>query len=434
MSESEDDFWQTSAQPQAQAQPQSPAQPLPQTPAQPLPQGQAPVLPQTQTPPQPQPIPMTTQGQAPAQPQSQIPAQSQPTPVVTQSQPQVAIATQTENETNQMATAETPVTGQARMEAAWGSSEGDEDLSSVAAVSSTNSGEIFQQNYEPWQGQLNPRWMRNWAILRHHILGIFKKGHRPWGVPTRIFLILVFFASLTDAGLTILASLIGDSEFHSFWGVNRDNLYGHVLGFFPRNILFYPVVAALLVGGVISEDRQHGTSALYFSRPINRFDYVGMKYASVAFIQALIIILTLFVYYLTEIMVFGRGWAWIVDTFPLFLGALIGGILLIITYTSIGLSLSSISKGKFFPGIGLLAIILGTKTLAIIIKNLFGREILYLLSPYDCLAHVGQKLVGTQPTYDQYSWTWSLASLIVMNGIALYILSSRVSSMEVTRE
>ena len=397
-------------------------QPQPQPLAQPQPIAAAPQLP----------IPTTPQPVQPVQPVQQM----QPVQPVQQIQPVQPVQQihQVATDDVQMATAETPVTGQGRMDTAWGSSEGDEDISEMASIGQTDSGEIFKQNYEPWRGELNPRWMRNWAILRHHILGIFKKGHRPWGVPTRIFLVLVFFASLSDAALTLLSSLIGDSEFHSMWGVNRDNLYGHVLGFFPRNVMYYPIVAALLVGGVISEDRLHGTSALYFSRPINRFDYIGMKYASVAFIQAIIIILTLFLYYLTEIMVYGRGWAWIVDTFPIFLGALMGGILLIITYTSIGLALSSVSKGKFFPGIGLLAIILGTKTLAIIVKNLFDREILYLLSPYDCLAHVGQTLVRTQPTYDQYSWTWSLASLIVMNAIALYVLSSRVSSMEVTRE
>ena len=378
------------------------------------------------------PVPPTPQQVQPVQPIQPIQPVQQIQPV--QPVHPVQQMQQEATEEVQMATAEAPVTGQARMDTAWGSSEGDEDISEMASIGQNDSGEIFKQNYEPWRGELNPRWMRNWAILRHHILGIFKKGHRPWGIPTRIFLVLVFFASLSDAGLTLLASLIGDSEFHGWWGVNRDNLYGHVLGFFPRNVMYYPIVAALLVGGVISEDRLHGTSALYFSRPINRFDYIGMKYASVAFIQAIIIIFTLFLYYLTEIIAFGRGWAWIVDTFPIFLGALMGGILLIITYTSIGLALSSVSKGKFFPGIGLLAIILGTKTLAIIVKNLFEREILYLLSPYDCLAHVGQTLVRTQPTYDQYSWTWSLASLIVMNAIALYVLSSRVSSMEVTRE
>ena len=330
--------------------------------------------------------------------------------------------------------ANAPVKGQGRMDAAWGSSEGDEELSAQVSPSQDTTGFVFEQVYQPWNGTLNPRWMRNWAILRHHVAGIFRKGHRPWSIPTRLFLVVVFIASLADVGLTLLSALIGSAELHSMWGVNRDNLYAHVLGFFPRNVLYFTIVAALLVGGVISEDRLHGTSALYFSRPINRFDYVMMKYISVALIQAMIVLLTLCLYYFSEIVSMGRGWAWIIDTFPLFLAAFVGGTLLIITYTSIGLGLSSVSKGKFFPGIGLIAIVLGTKTLALIVSELFDREILYLLSPYDCLAHVGQAIIGTEPTYDQYSWTWSLASLVAINAISLYVLSTRVSSMEVTRE
>lgn len=327
-----------------------------------------------------------------------------------------------------------PVTGQGRMDAAWGSKDGDESATAQVTSNSASVGYVFEQVYKPWNGPLNPRWMRNWAILRHHVLGIFRKGHRPWSLPTKLFIVIVFIASLADVGLTLLAALIGSPELHTMWGVNRDNLYGHVLGFLPRNMLYYPILAALLVGGVISEDRYHGTSALYFSRPISRFDYVMMKYISVAMIQAFVILLTLMIYYFVEILAMGHGWAWIIDTFPLFLAAFAGGILLIITYTSIGLGLSSVSRGKFFPGIGLVAIILGSKTLAVLVSNLFERDVMYLLSPYDCLAHVGQALVGTQTTYDQYSWTWSLASLVMMNAFFLYILSSRVASMEVTRE
>jgi ascorbate-specific PTS system EIIC-type component UlaA len=118
----------------------------------------------------------------------------------------------------------------------------------------------------------------------------------------------------------------------------------------------------------------------------------------------------------------------------MFLSGFLAGMLLIFTYTSIGLSLSSVSAGRFFPGIGLLAIVFGTKTLASIVKNLFDREILYLISPYDCVAHVGQAIIGTQTTYDQYSWTYSLVALVAMNALALYVLASRVASMEVTRE
>ena len=329
---------------------------------------------------------------------------------------------------------EAPVTGQGRMDVAWGANKGDETEHELATARTVGAGQVFEQKYTPWSGELNPRWMRNWAILRHHLLGIVKKGHRPWTVPTRLFILIAFLASLSDAGMTLLAGLVGSSEFHTLFGVGRDNLYGHVLGFFPRNVLYYPIIAALLVGSVISEDREHGTSALYFSRPVSRFDYVSMKYLSVAIIQAVVILGTYILYFLAEILAFGRGWAWMIDLFPMFLAGMLGGLLLIITYTSIGLSLSSVSTGRFFPGIGLLAIVFGTKTLAAIVKNLFERELLYLLSPYDCVAHVGQALIGTQTTYDQYPWTYSLVSLVAINAVALYVLASRVASMEVTRE
>ena len=67
--------------------------------------------------------------------------------------------------------AEAPVTGQGRMEAAWGSSEGDEDFTISEVAQPAATGHVFEQVYKPWKGTLNPRWMRNWAILRHHLLG-----------------------------------------------------------------------------------------------------------------------------------------------------------------------------------------------------------------------------------------------------------------------
>ena len=129
----------------------------------------------------------------------------------------------------------------------------------------------------------------------------------------------------------------------------------------------------------------------------------------------------------------GEGWAFFLETLPIFLGAALGGTILVITYSCIGLALSSVSRGKFFPAVALLGIFLGTKLVAFLIYSLFEKSILYLLSPYDCVAHVGQILVGTTTTYD-HPWSWSLIALIAINSIALYVLSARVSSMEVTRE
>ena len=83
----------------------------------------------------------------------------------------------------------TPITGQTKMQAAWSTNNDLEN--NEAQVATTQQGQIFEQIYRPWEGQLNPRWMRNWSILRHHILGIFKKGHRPWNIPTKLFIFFV---------------------------------------------------------------------------------------------------------------------------------------------------------------------------------------------------------------------------------------------------
>ncbi len=326
------------------------------------------------------------------------------------------------------------VTGQSRMEAAYGSGDGDESLS--AAVSGGNvakSGTIYEQIYRPWRGTINPRWSRNWAIFRHHLFGIFSKGHRAWGWPTRLALFAILLGSMSDLLMSMLGGLIGADEMSRMFGPNRANLYGHVLGFAPRNAFCFPIAAALLIGGIISEDRKYGTSAIYFSRPINRFDYTAMKYISVAIILFLIIDGTLAMYYFGNIILNNEGWNYLIDTIPLFATAAIAGMLLIFTYTSIGLCLSSVSKGKFFPAVALLGIFLGSKLIAFLVWLIFERSVVYLLSPYDCVAHVAQTMMNISSSYD-HPWSWSLVSVLVMNAVSLYIIASRVSSMEVTRE
>ena len=52
----------------------------------------------------------------------------------------------------------------------------------------------------------------------------------------------------------------------------------------------WPLLTAIVVGGMISDDRQHGTSAIYFSRPVSRLDYTAMKYLSVAIILGFVIV------------------------------------------------------------------------------------------------------------------------------------------------
>ena len=129
-------------------------------------------------------------------------------------------------------------------------------------------------------------------------------------------------------------------------GVNRYNLWGQVLGYFPRNLCMWPLLTALVVGGMISDDRKNGTSAIYFSRPVTRADYTAMKYLSSAVVLGFVIVFSYMLYYTSAIVFNGEGWAYLIDTLPIFLGGLIAGILLVIAYASIGMALSSVSQSQ----------------------------------------------------------------------------------------
>ncbi|MDP6906896.1 MAG: ABC transporter permease [Candidatus Thalassarchaeaceae archaeon] len=325
------------------------------------------------------------------------------------------------------------VTGKSRMEAAYGSGDGDGDSAAIVAKTGTiDSGTIFHQVYRPWRGKLNSRWVRNWTILRHHIYGIFTKGHRPWPTYTKLVIVAVVMGSLIPIFTTFLGVMSGSDDLMRIFGITRATLWGHVLGTF-HNICCWPLVTALIVGGLISEDRQHGTSAIYFSRPVTRTDYTLMKYISAALVLSMIIVFSYCAYYAAAIILNNEGWGYLLDTFPYFFGGLVAALMLVLTYTSIGLALSSISKGKFFPAVAFIGIVFGTKILAFFINLLFERDTLYLLSPHDNLAHVGQWMMELNTTY-KFPVAWSFVALLVMNVISLYILISRVNSLEVTRE
>jgi ABC-type transport system involved in multi-copper enzyme maturation permease subunit len=195
----------------------------------------------------------------------------------------------------------------------------------------------------------------------------------------------------------------------------------------------WPLLTAVVVGGMISDDRQHGTSAIYFSRPISRLDYTSMKYLSVAIILGFVIVFSYFAYYTSAIVFKAEGWAYLADTLPIFLGGMLAGSILVITYTSIGLALSSISQSRFFAAIGFLSIIYGTKLVSLLVELQFGTTFMYATSPYDCLAHTGQFLLGIPSNYE-HPVSISVVSLMAMNSVSIWLLVSRVTSLEVTRE
>ena len=204
--------------------------------------------------------------------------------------------------------------GQTRMEAAYGSDDGDEDLFAITAKERLLWVQFSEQNYRPWEGDFeHPDGSGIMQSFRHHVFGLFRsKGHRSYNPFVRLTILVIFIGAISPIAMLFFSSLFGtgpDGFIDKMWGVNRSNLWGQVLGYFPRNLCYWPLLTALVVGGMISDDRRNGTSAIYFSRPVTRVDYTMMKYLSVAVVLGFVIIFSYMSYYTLAIIFKGEGWA-----------------------------------------------------------------------------------------------------------------------------
>jgi hypothetical protein len=100
--------------------------------------------------------------------------------------------------------------GQTRMEAAYGSDEGDEDLFAITAKREASIGAIFEQNYRPWDGDFGPRWVRNYAIFGIMFLVLFtSKGHRNYNPFIRLTILVIFIGAISPIAMLFFSSLFG---------------------------------------------------------------------------------------------------------------------------------------------------------------------------------------------------------------------------------
>ena len=98
-----------------------------------------------------------------------------------------------------------------RMEVAYGAGDGDDEAKAIVASKEAELGAIFEQSYRPWDGDLGPRWVRNYAIFRHHVYGLFRgTGHRHYHPMVRLTIFVILLFSLLPVLMLFLASLSSD--------------------------------------------------------------------------------------------------------------------------------------------------------------------------------------------------------------------------------
>ncbi len=326
---------------------------------------------------------------------------------------------------------------------------------------------IFDQGYQHWNGKLSGHASRWLTIARHGVRSQMKNR------ATRLVLL---------GGLAPVLALVG---FLVFWGLleQRSPLIGPLAGIldlFPEQVradpskyrimvwtiayqFFFDVeiiltmILVMTVGpSLISQDLRFNAMPLYFSRPLRRFDYFAGKLGVIAFFLAGIAIVPSVLAYLLGLG-FSLDLKVIRDTGRLLLASVAFGAIVVLSAGTLMLAISSLTKNSRYVtaiwiGVWVLTAALGAH-LMLALKNTEWVLVAYS----ENLDNVGGALIDNRSAWETLfslvpsngpmprrdfeeqviersgafaPWYWSAAILVGLFGLSLWILSTRVKSMD----
>jgi len=330
---------------------------------------------------------------------------------------------------------------------------------------------IFDQGYQHWDGKLSGHAWRWLAIARRGVRTQLKVRS------TRLVLLLAW------------APALALGAFLAFWGLleQKTEDFAAFFAFLPMPVVLHPkefrgpiwtiafsvfltaetwaaMVLVVIVGpNLISQDLRFNAMPLYLSRPLSRLDYFAGKLATIgAFLAAVMIVPALLTYLMG--VAFSLSFGVVADTYRIVPACLAYGAIVVAVAGLLMLAISSLSRNSRYVSatwIGLWMVgnfaanTLGPNAMALkwgpivsLMKDFDRvREALLGAGPaVDKIREAGEQVVGpfgrqrfgagrsTGPPFNpfaqDYPWQWSAYVLLGLVGLSLWILTTRVKSLD----
>jgi ABC-2 type transport system permease protein len=310
---------------------------------------------------------------------------------------------------------------------------------------------IFDQGYQHWHGPLSGRPWRWLSIARHGVRAQFKN---------RLARMVILFAWLP--ALSLAAFLV-------CWGLLEQNsdvvlpLRGFLTSILNPEIvadplkyrqtvwtlaydifflveMYFVMILIVLVGpNLISGDLRFNAIPLYFSRPLYRSDYFAGKLGVIAFYLLAVTTAPALLAYVLGVS-FSMDISIVKDTAFLLLAIFAYGAVAALSAGMLMLALSSLSRNSRYVGAMWIGVWLVGNVVAQVLSGIAGARWCYLPSYTNNLFHMEAFLLNTdaawgrinQPGWKdlQYPWYWSAGVLAGLFGLSLWILTSRVKSLD----
>lgn len=287
---------------------------------------------------------------------------------------------------------------------------------------------IREKGYHHWDGHLAERKHAWWPITRTGIRLAFRKK---W--------FKFFFAGAYLPSAVLLAGIYISERLEDFKFMMRGS--ERVLTINPdyfKQVLSNPMLLFLLIlvlifagAGLIADDLKHTSLQLYFSRPLNKGDYLFGKLAVVFFfvlVVALVPGLLLFIFKL----IFAGSFKFFLDYpwLPLSIIAFAGILTVFLAFYT--LLLSATSKNRTYVMVLIPMIYLFSNILFLILKDIFGSPYMALFSIPANLQQVGALVFATKPVFAFPRWL----SLLPLAGVCVasfVVLRRKTRGVEVIK-
>jgi ABC-type transport system involved in multi-copper enzyme maturation permease subunit len=287
---------------------------------------------------------------------------------------------------------------------------------------------IREKGYYHWDGQLAESRFPWWPITRTGIRLAFKK---------RGFRFLFAGALLPAVGF--LAAIYASERLEDFRFMVRgsDRLIKVDPGFFntflTNGAILFLLIMVLVFGcaGLIADDLKHNSLQIYFSRPLQKKDYLLGKMGVVFFF---ILVLTLIPGLLLFIfkLVFAGSFRFFLD-YPWLLPEIAAySLVLTVFFAFYTLLLSALSKNSRYVMILIFTVYLFSHILYGILHSVFRTPYMALFSVAAILRQAGAFIFG-QKLPHAVPAGWSFLVLAAVCGLSVLVLKKKIRGVEVIR-
>lgn len=281
-----------------------------------------------------------------------------------------------------------------------------------------------------------------------HWAGILGAGRRPWRVIAgqavrltwkRKFFKPLFFFSLLPA-LVFSAGIFVSERMDEFQAMLKEadpiRLQinpAYFQAYYGSSFLFFMMLIIMVSAGagLLADDLRHNALPLYFSRPLRKRDYIGGKFAALAFFLLLLTLAPGILFIFLE-LIFSGSFRFLADYPWLPFSFAAWSVFLSVFFSLYTLLLSSLGRSRRFASILILAAYFISDILFGVLYGIFHDPGFVLFSFQMNMRQASAAFLGAKPTMP-ISGLYSILIMAAFMIAAILVLRKKIRGTEVIR-